>query len=214
MKKTLFFFLFLLLLMPQLTLAASFPFIIQAPTANWQDSRQQNACEEASSLMAVAWARGETLPTGQQAEKKITGMHDWETRRYKVGNDTSAKDTAERLLATYQSFTNYQVINKISLAELKKNLQAGRVVMAPMNGKKLLNPNFSDNGPDLHMLLIIGYDKLKKEFITNDPGTRRGQNYRYPEARLYDAIRDYPTSEIKIVRDLGKNVIVVSKINK
>jgi hypothetical protein len=198
--------------MPQLAAASAFPFLTQAPTANWADARQQNGCEEASSIMAVAWARGETLPTGKTAEKYILDMADWETKRYKVSNDTSAADTAERLLKTYQGFTNYRVLNKISLADLKKNIQAGRAVILPANGKKLKNPNFSAGGPDLHMLLVIGYDAKTKEFITNDPGTRRGQNYRYPEQRLYDAIRDYPTSEKKIVKDLGKNVIAISKV--
>jgi hypothetical protein len=198
---------------PQLATAASFPFMIQAPTANWADARQQNGCEEASSIMAVAWARGEALPTGKTAEKYILDMADWETKRYKVGNDTSVADTAERLLKTYQGFINYRVLNKISLTDLIKNIQAGRAVILPANGKKLRNPNFSAGGPDLHMLLVIGYDAKTKEFITNDPGTRRGQNYRYPAQRLYDAIRDYPTSEKKIVKDLGKNVIVVSKVN-
>lgn len=196
---------------PQLAVAATFPFISQAPTANWSDQRQQNACEEASAIMAVAWARGETLPIGKTAEKYIVDMANWETKRYKVNYDTSINDTAERLLKIYQGFTDYQVINKISLADLKKHVQAGKVVIVPANGKKLMNPNFTGGGPELHMLLVTGYDVAKKEFITNDPGTRRGQNYRYPEARLYGAIRDYPTSQKKLVKDLGKNVIVVSK---
>lgn len=198
-------------ILPQHANAAFYPFMSQAPTANWADARQQNACEEASSIMAVAWARGETLPAGKMAEKYILDMANWETKRFKVNADTSIADTAERLLKTYQAFTDYKVIRKISLADLKKNIQAGKVVILPANGRKLKNHNFSSGGPDLHMLLVTGYDAKTREFITNDPGTRRGQNYRYPEQRLYDAIRDYPTSEKKIIKDLGKNVIVVSK---
>lgn len=191
-----------------------YPFMVQAPTANWSDPRQQNGCEEASAIMAVAWARGEkSLPTGRIAEKYILDMANWETRRYRTNYDTSAKDTADRLLRTYQNFTNYKIANNISLAELKKNIQAGKAVIAPMNGKLLKNPYYSDGGPDVHMLLIIGYDSVKKEFITNDPGTRRGQNFRYPESRLYGAIRDYPTGAMQLpIRNLGKNVIIISKV--
>src|SRR5437016_6068593 len=37
------------------------PFTVQAPFADWQDPRQEDACEEASALMAVYWAQEKTL---------------------------------------------------------------------------------------------------------------------------------------------------------
>ena len=61
------------------------------------------------------------------------------------------------------------------------------------------------------MIIIRGYDPLTKEFITNDPGTRKGELYRYDATVLYEAIRDYPTGYHEIIPHIEKNMIVVSK---
>ena len=63
------------------------------------------------------------------------------------------------------------------------------------------------------MLVIIGYDPDKKEFITNDPGTKNGGSYRYNEEVLYNAIWDYPTSEIDTVvpEKKEKAMLVIQK---
>ena len=34
------------------------PFSSQAPLSDWSDPKQQDACEEASALMAMAWVEG------------------------------------------------------------------------------------------------------------------------------------------------------------
>ena len=39
------------------------------------------------------------------------------------------------------------------------------------------------------MLVLIGYDE--NNFITNDPGTRRGEKYKYPQERVVNAIHDW-----------------------
>lgn len=62
------------------------------------------------------------------------------------------------------------------------------------------NPNFKQPGPDQHMLVIIGFDPHKKQFITNDPGTKIGANYHYNYTTLYNAIRDYPAGYNKPIK--------------
>ena len=68
--------------------------------------------------------------------------------------------------------------------------------MVPAFGQALKNPNFAKPGPITHMLVVVGYDEKTKEFITNDPGTKRGQNYRYNENVLFDAVWAYPAGKI------------------
>jgi hypothetical protein len=91
------------------------------------------------------------------------------------------------------------------------NARAIDVHLTPANGKALDNPQFTNGGPDRHMLVIIGYDKKNGEFITNDPGTRLGRGYKYKDSTLYNAIRDYETGHKKDIEGMKKTVIVIKK---
>ena len=46
------------------------------------------------------------------------------------------------------------------------------------------------------MLVIRGFDDADGSFIVNDPGTRRGNGLRYPQARLLDAIHDWNNGDV------------------
>lgn len=186
------------------------PFTSQAPTGHWSDLRQEDGCEEASTLMAVTWARKQKLGTNAENEKKIIELADWQTKNFNNYHDTSISDTATRILKGYFEFTSFEVKNNINLDDIKQALALGKIIIAPMNGIKLGNPNFTAPGPEHHMLVIIGYDPATKEFITNDPGTRKGRQYRYSEKIIEQAIRDYPTGIHLPVREIRKNIIVVS----
>lgn len=59
------------------------------------------------------------------------------------------------------------------------------------------------------MLLIRGYDTTTNEFITNDPGTRKGEGYTYPMQTLVDAMHNYDTGDNTIVHPEEKVMIVV-----
>lgn len=188
----------------------SVPFTAQAPTGNWKDPRQQDACEEASSLMAVKWTRGETIdPLG--AEREILDIVAFEEKNYGVSHDTSAADTAERIIKGYFGYENFRVEENMDLSEIKKELFKGYVVIVPVNGQALGNPYFTQPGPERHMLVIIGYDSRRRQFIANDSGTRRGAKYRYTEDILYAALRDYPTGDHVPLTERKKSMIVVKK---
>ena len=60
----------------------------------------------------------------------------------------------------------------------------------------LKNPYYTQPGPERHKVVIIGYDPDNKEFITNDPGTRRGADYVYDGALLWDAIHDWNGGDV------------------
>jgi len=187
----------------------SVPFTAQAPLANWRDPKQQDACEEASALMAVAWARQEKLGTAEEVEKQITILADYELKKYGGYQDTSAQNTVKRIFWDYFQYPNATSTIIQSASQIIKQLQNGNLVIAPVNGQKLKNPFYARPGPERHMLLIKGYDFAKKEFITNDTGTRRGNNYRYPVDILENAMRDYLTGNKKPIKEVRKAIIIV-----
>jgi len=186
------------------------PFTPQAPLAEWHDSRQQDGCEEASVLMAIAWSRGEKL-TPSIARAEILAISDWELNKYQSYVDTSAADTLKRIVLGYFGHQNAEVKSDISLSDIVSEINKGRVVLVPADGRKLGNPYFTPPGPERHMLLIRGYDLKTREFITNDPGTKRGEAYRYKEDVLFNAILDYPTGDHIPITEEKKAMIAVWK---
>lgn len=220
MKKVKYLILISLLFLPLITSAKdnillSVPFTVQAPEQEWKDSRFQDACEEASVLMAVKWAKGEKIvldKAGRRAvHNEIIKMADYQQKKYKNYHDTSAADTASRLLSGYFKYEKWEIKKDITIKEIISYLEKGKVVIVPTDGRLLKNPYFTAPGPERHMVLIKGYDYATKRFITNDPGTKRGENYRYPEKVLYSAIVDYPTGYHEKILKIKKNAIVISK---
>jgi len=186
------------------------PFTSQAPFGGWNDQRQEDGCEEASVLMAVKWARNESL-TSDEALKQILGASDYTLQKYHEYRDISPTDTLNWLIKDYFKYPNAVVKNNISLSEIIAEINKGNLIIAPMNGQILHNPYYVPPGPPNHMLVIRGYDPSRNIFITNDPGTRRGELYEYDAKILYEAIRAYPTGYHELIEKIQKNVIVVWK---
>lgn len=209
MLKKIIIVLLLTLASPLIALAAV-PFTAQAPFGNWADQRQQHGCEEASALMAIKWARQQSL-TKEIALKEITKLADWLKKKHGESRDSSAQDTVNWIFKEYFKYDKVQLKKMATLNDIISELAKGNLIVAPMNGQLLRNPNFKQPGPERHMLVIIGFDPIKKQFITNDPGTRNGANYRYNYTTLYNAIRDYPTGYHKPIKKVERNIIVISK---
>ncbi len=167
------------------------PFTSQAPTGNWSDPRQEDGCEEASVLMAWLWLKNQAISKAE-AEKTIIAMADFEQEHYGNYHDTGAADTA-KFMKDYYDYDKFFISLNPSIADIKKQLSEGNVVLAPANGQKLGNPNYKQPGPLTHMLVIKGYDDSRGQFITNDPGTRNGEGYVYKYETLFNAMVDYPT---------------------
>lgn len=179
------------------------PFIVQAPFANWSDANFQNACEEASMMMAMSWVKGEKTISAEKAQKRILELIDFENQTLGYSLDTDASDV-EKIFREYFRHDNAQARNNINLNDIKAELQKGRLVIVPAFGQALGNPNFTEPGPVAHMLVLIGYDPKTREFITNDPGTRRGAGYRYDESVLFSAIWEYPSGPTNPPPPTGK----------
>ena len=187
------------------------PFTSQAPLGKWSDDRFQAGCEEASVLMVMRFIRSQKSIAKNDAEKAIITLSEWQLKKYGSYYDTSAADTAARLLAGFYGYKKYDVKNNITKQNIIDELKAGRIIIAPTDGRKLKNPFFTQPGPEQHMLVIKGYDEAQDQFITNDPGTKRGANYRYRTAVLMAAIRDYPTGKHEKIKVSEKNIISISK---
>ncbi|MFZ2310895.1 MAG: C39 family peptidase [Patescibacteria group bacterium] len=186
------------------------PFTSQAPYGKWSDLRQEDGCEEASSLMAVKWARNEKL-TSEEALKEILGSSDYTLKKYQEYRDLSITDTLNWVIKDYFNYNNAAISKDITLDKIITELTKGNVIIAPINGQIVGNPYFVAPGPINHMLVIRGYDPEKKVFITNDPGTRHGNLYEYDAQVLYKAIRNYPTGAHEPNNEINKDVIVVWK---
>lgn len=183
------------------------PFASQAPLGNWDDPVFQNGCEEASVFMAMLWVEGKQT-TAKDVEKAILALSNFEQKKYGNFLDTSAADTA-RLIQDYFGYQNVSVKSNINIDDIKTELWDGNLVIVPVNGRKLKNPFYTPPGPERHMLVIIGYDSQNKTFITNDPGTRRGKTFQYPEHVLGEALRDYETGYHEPIKEIKKVMIVV-----
>lgn len=192
------------------TIILSVPFTSQAPLAEWSDPRQQDGCEEAAVLMAMAWALDFKFDKAK-AKQEIVAMADYQIEKFGSSIDTNSADTLARLINGYWDYDLAEVVTKFDKQILIDILQSGRLIIAPTNGRKLGNPNFTAPGPTTHMIVIKGYDFATDQFITNDPGTRNGENYRYSSKVILNAIVDYPTGK-HLPQDPSKQaIIVVSK---
>lgn len=187
------------------------PFVTQAPLGHWEDPRQQDGCEEAGVLMAIAWAKGGIDTSPVAAEQAIIALADWEQENYGEHRDVYIEEVATRLFVEYFQYDQVETVVLKNKADIITALRQGKIILAPTNGQALKNPHFTSPGPERHLLVIIAYDSEKDEFITNDPGTRYGQSYRYPSDRLFEAIRAYPTGYHLPIIGVEKKVLLISK---
>ncbi len=189
------------------------PFMSQAPFGNWSDPRKQDGCEEAAVIMAMAWVRGETL-SSKSVDDEINKIAAYEEETVGTFHDTSAFDTAETIFKGYFKYEKVEVRYRIKKKDIAKELASGNLVIVPTRGQLLGNPNYTPPGPVTHNLVVTGYDLKTKEFITNDPGTRNGKNYRYDENVLEDAIIDYPTGLHEKIEEEKTAMIIVKPLDK
>jgi len=167
------------------------PFISQSPFASW-DALHEDACEEASLLIVNYWHNNRNNISKTEADQDIKAMV-----TYEKDNGYGISITLEELdqiAKDYLGLENGIVKNNITIENIKEEIALGNPVIVGAAGKVLDNPNFRNGGPNYHMLVITGYDT--NGFITNDPGTRKGEDYRYSFDNLYDSIHDWNPNNI------------------
>lgn len=178
------------------------PFVSQAPFGIW-DEYHEEACEEAALLMLVHFLNKDILDK-DSAEKELQALIAFQIKNYGDYKDSNVAQTI-RLAEDFYGLKNLKAVYDFSLEEMKKYLAQGQPVIVPTAGRLLKNPNFTSPGPWYHNLVLVGFEK--GAIITNDPGTRKGEGYRYEEKLLYSAIHDFTGDKEKI--ETGRKAMIV-----
>ncbi|MFH1235364.1 MAG: C39 family peptidase, partial [Parcubacteria group bacterium] len=189
---------------PVPVLPASFnlevPFTTQAPFANW-DFPYQEACEEASTITVHYYYQDKTF-TKEIADKEILDLVEWENDYFGDYKDTTAEETSEFIKA-YWGYDHVDVEYDPTVEQIQRHVYAGRPVIVPAAGKQLGNPNFRNGGPLYHMFVVRGW--ADGQFITNDVGTRNGENYRYDYNVVMNAMHDWNGGDV----NNGQKAIII-----
>lgn len=178
-------------------------FTAQAPTANW-DELHNEACEEASAIMVYGYFNNRTSLPPSYVEAEISKLTKWQQENFGYYLSITTNETEKMIESVYDLNVTQA---EISEQTIKQALADNKLVILPAAGRSLGNPNFTPPGPLYHMLVITGYDA--QGFITNDPGTRNGENYRYTYNTLYNAAGNYVHSS-KSMDTSDKRILIVS----
>lgn len=167
------------------------PFITQSPFATW-DALHENACEEASLLIVKYWLDHRNNISKTEANNDIKAIVTYEEKN---GYQTSiALKELNEIAKDYLNLSNGEIKSNITIENIKRELASNHPVIVGAAGKVLENPNFRNGGPNYHMLVITGYDT--NGFIANDPGTRKGKDFRYTFENLFESIHDWSPDNI------------------
>lgn len=178
------------------------PFTSQAPFGVW-DEVHEETCEEASAYMVHAFYQGVSgVIAPQTAEDELQRIVAKEMEIFGFYKDTSAAETAVLVKALY-GYARVDVVADPTAEDIKGFIAAGHPVIVPAAGRMLGNPNFTGLGPPYHMIVVRGYTET--HFITNDPGTRNGEQYVYSVGTLMNAMHDWNGGDV----ENGEKVVVV-----
>ncbi len=179
------------------------PFTSQAPFSNW-DAVHEETCEEAAIYMVASFYEGVTGkvdPTVAEAElQRLVAIENATFGYYK---DTTADETA-RLAKLAYGYSRVDLLDDPTADQIKAFVASGHPVIVPTAGRMLHNPNFTGDGPPYHMVVIRGY--ADTQFVTNDPGTRRGEAYVYSIDTVMAAAHDWNGGDV----ENGKKVMIVT----
>lgn len=170
------------------------PFTVQAPFGSWAQP-WQDFCEEATIVMV------DSFYTGRQLDKYTARDELLKIDRIKQNHlGWSLDEDAEKITSLVNNFLSWEIklVENPTLEQIKAEIDAGRPIIFPVHGKYLYNPYFRNGGPDYHTVIISGYDDVTQEFITQEPGTRHGQDLRYSHNILLNALHDHlPNNKTK-----------------
>ncbi|MFA6252654.1 MAG: C39 family peptidase [Patescibacteria group bacterium] len=181
------------------------PFSAQAPTDNW--SRNED-CEETSLAMVDTFLKGNTQDniTASPAQTAIDNLKKWEQANLGYNADTGASATTK--MAEGALGLKIKQIQDYTELDLKTELLKGHPILLPINAKLLNSPQYIEDGPTYHMIVIRGF--RGHTFIVNDPGTNAGEANEYSFATLQKASADWD-HVTKTMNAKRKIALVVSK---
>lgn len=194
-------------ILPPKIIIPDVPFYVQAPFKKWEEDIFQSGCEESSLFMAMDWILGKEK-TEKKLESDLREITDWELKRFGTSMDTSLPDTGI-ILKEYFNFSDFFILKLEKIENIITQLEKGYLVLIPTNGRELKNPYYTPPGPQYHMIVILGFDREKNEFITHDPGTRRGANFYYPAENVWRSIASYETGYDEPRKEIIKEALII-----
>jgi len=164
------------------------PFTSQAPYGYWGQP-WQDACEETAIVIVDNFYREKSIDTKQKAKEEILKIINLKNKNF----GWSLDENSEKIVQLINEFLPWEakIAHNPSLEQLKTEIDNNRPVILPAHGKYLYNPHFANGGPDYHTIVLSGYDDEKQEFITQEPGTRYGQDFRYKYTTIMNAMHDF-----------------------
>lgn len=170
---------------PQSGVELNVPYVSQAPDGKWI-APWDEACEEASILMVEGYYGDRNSRSTEEVKQTMQRMFAWEEKTFKKKDDTDATET-KQLIETHASF-GVSIQRDPKLEDILTELRGKRPVMAMVNMLELYrDPSYSFD--TYHVMVIIGFDDKRREFIVHDPAKRDEKRYTYD--RLLTALHDF-----------------------
>ncbi len=167
------------------------PYVNEAPDGNWTGP-WKNACEEAAIVMVERFYKGQTEVGITDAKAALHRLFAVQDKRWGSNANSDAARTAE--IVNSLGLFKARVVTEPTLEDIKKELAAQRPVITLHKGFDLGNKNipFLPTGSSYHVLVVIGYDDVAQEFITNDDGDEKaGKGRRYAYSTVMNSMHDY-----------------------
>jgi len=171
--------------------ALGVPHVWEIPDGVWVRP-WSGACEEASIIMIDRYyTRGSTPISRPESKALMYPLFGIETSLFGYNTDTNAAETA-RLMNDYSSVEATPKYHP-SLDDLKNELRAGRPVITMHYGRGLQNPKhaWARGSSSYHVLVLVGFDDAKNEFIVNDSELQFGGAYRYSYDLVMGSLHDF-----------------------
>jgi hypothetical protein len=179
------------------------PFTSQAPAGNW-DPPYDEACEEASVLMALRYFQGKPIISAEDADSGIVALAQANAALGFPIDDTAAQ--VKVLIESQDPTLNVSLMEDPTIEQMRNSIRSGALIIMPLAGREIGNPYFQTPGPLYHMLVVRGFTD-EGFVITNDPGTKRGREFVYRWQTLLDANHDWNGGDV----GNGKRVVIVIK---
>lgn len=167
-------------------------FYSQAPFGDWSEPWQE-ACEEASILL-IADTYYRHNWTRENFRDEILKLVTWEDQNFGDYRNTNTAQIS-RMLQEYLGLKSV-IHPDPSFEDVQQVLARGHLIVMTFAGKMIGNPNYKNGGPVYHAMVMKGYKTgaatgAADKVITEDVGTKNGEDYVYNWATLQRALHDY-----------------------
>lgn len=173
------------------TVKINVPYTTEIPLGSWVKP-WNNACEEASIIMAESYYFGNKTMDKKTAAKYMSPLFPIEDKIFGSNADTDSARTA-KLLNNYLSVVA-TIKDNPTLEEIKNQLREGKPVVTFHYAKEIKNPNYHwrAGGSYYHVILLVGFDDNTNDFFVHDSGDPlTGEFHRYSYSTIMDTLHDF-----------------------